>query len=173
MRYLKKELLLIVIVIGVGAGMWFAIYIPTTQEIERSRATLVELERELETLLAGAREVPLLEKEITRLSERVEHLRIEERLTRRSPLYIMSALSELAAQAKVEISPIRIVEAAPNWSGFEMTINAPSLSSFGTYIESLFNSHLLLNLRSAIITPGPEGRGLKVELIVDGYTGDW
>lgn len=171
MRYLKKELLLMLIGLCAATGVWFLVYIPAVKEIESLRATSDKLEKEIDALLAATRRIPLIEEEIAALNLKTERLRIEERLRRRSPLYIISSLSKLATEAEVEISPIRIVEAEGNWKGFEMTVNAPSLSSFGNYLESLLNSHLLLKIRYAIIKPCPDDRGLKVELLIDGYTG--
>ena len=172
MRYLKKELLLIVIVLSAAAGLWFFIYTPATEGIETSKAELVILERETGALYAAARGVPVLEEEIVALSHKLERLKAGERLTRRPPLSIMVILSKLAAEAGIEISPVRIVEADPGWQGFEMTVQAGSFSSFGNYIESLLNSHLLLKIRYAIIELCPDGMGLRVELVIDGYTGE-
>jgi hypothetical protein len=171
MRYLKKELLLIVIVLSAAAGLWFFIYTPATEEIKVLRAETAILEREMDALHAAARGIPVLEEEVVALSHRLERLKVRERLTRRSPLYIMGAFSKFAAGAGVEISPVRMVEANPGWQGFEMTVRAGSFSSFGKYIESLLNSHLLLKVRSAIIELCPDGIGLKVELVIDGYVG--
>lgn len=171
MRYLKKELLLIVIMLCTTAGVWFFVYTPAAEEMETLRVALDRLEKEIDNLYAAAKRTPLIKEEVVVLSLKIERLMIEERLMRRSSLYIMGALSKLAAEAGVEISPIRMVEANPNWQGFEMTVNAPSFSSFGNYIESLLNSHLLLKIRYATIELCPDGRGLRVELVIDGYIG--
>ncbi|MBT9138463.1 MAG: hypothetical protein DDT31_01028 [Syntrophomonadaceae bacterium] len=169
MRYLKKELLLMVIGLCATAVVWLFVYTPAAREIKTSRVGAVRLEKEIDALHAAARRTPLIEKEIAALSLKIEHLRIEEHLMKRSPLHIMDTLSKLATE--VEISPIRLVEAKGNWQGFEMTVNAPSFSSFGAYIENLHNSHLLLKIRYATIKLCPDGRGLRVELSIDGWIG--
>ena len=157
--------------LSVAAGIWLFVYTPAAAEIETSRAILVRLEKEADTLQAATQRAALLEEELAALSLKIKRLRIEERLKKRSPLYIMSALSQLAAAAGVEISPLRMREANPHWSRFEMTVQTRSFSSFGNYIESLLHSPLLWKIKSAVIKLGPEGRSLRVELVLDGYTG--
>jgi hypothetical protein len=171
MRYLKKELLLIIIGLSFALSLWLFVYTPATEKIEAIRAELVILERETDALYSATLRAPVLEKEFIALSRRLEHLKVKERLTRRSPLYIMGVFSKFASETEVEISPIKMVEANPGWQGFEMTVQANSFSSFGNYIERLFNSHLLLKVRSAITEPHPDGAGLRIALVIDGWTG--